>query len=119
MKELDIQRACMDWVKLKRNQDSRYWQIFAIPNGGKRGAKAAAQAKAEGILKGVSDIIIFCPSGDGRYHGAALELKAPDGKLRPAQAEFLERSHCVGMLARVIRSFDDFQKVVEGYFRSG
>ena len=47
----------------------------------------------EGYQKGISDIIIYTPSADGKYKGLALELKRPDGtgKISKEQVSWLDR----------------------------
>jgi hypothetical protein len=47
----------------------------------------------EGYQKGISDLIIYSPSGDGKYKGLALELKRPigTGKISKEQVQWLER----------------------------
>ena len=57
--------------------------IFAVPNGGFRGIKEAGRLKAEGVLSGVSDLIILT-------HGKVifLEMKKLNGKLSDKQKEF-------------------------------
>lgn len=46
-----------------------------------------------GYQKGISDLIIYTPSADGRYKGMALELKRPDGsgKISKEQISWLDR----------------------------
>jgi hypothetical protein len=47
----------------------------------------------EGYQKGISDLIIYSPSADGKYKGLALELKRPigSGKISKEQVQWLER----------------------------
>lgn len=61
--------------------------VFAVPNGGSRNLKEAVNLKAQGVLAGVSDLIILLP---GKVY--FVELKNPNGKGRqsPAQREFEE-----------------------------
>ena len=71
--------------------------MFAIPNGGTRGGRAAMLAgvrrKAEGVKSGVSDVFLFDPVGE--YHGLFIEMKkspTDGGKLSDvsgAQHEFI------------------------------
>lgn len=72
------------WPELK-------W-LYAIPNGGERGAATAARLKAEGVKSGVSDVCL--PLARRDYHGLYIEMKKPAsegkaaGKESPAQIEF-------------------------------
>jgi hypothetical protein len=47
----------------------------------------------EGYVPGISDLIIYSPSADGKYKGLALELKRPigSGKISKEQVQWLER----------------------------
>lgn len=72
----------------------------AVPNGGFRVRREAAMLKAEGVQKGMPDLLIFTPppSSPGRC-GVALEMKRRDGKpsdLRPNQRVWLERLEDLG-----------------------
>ena len=56
---------------------------FAIPNGffaGKNGVAHAVRMKAEGMMKGVPDYWIICPSHCGSFCGLVIEFKANTNK---------------------------------------
>jgi hypothetical protein len=81
--EAAIQRAIIDRLR---------WHgvmCIAIPNEGRRSPAEAARMKARGLRPGVPDLLCV-------QHGRAwfLEVKAPKGRLSPAQVE------CHGELAR-------------------
>lgn len=59
--------------------------FFHVPNEGKRGIKARARLKQEGVLAGVSDIVLFIPP-QGRAH--CLELKVKPNTPTDAQVAF-------------------------------
>lgn len=67
--------------------------IFAIPNGGVRGATAAAKLKAEGVSRGVPDL--YCPAWSlwielKRRRGGSMSTE------QKAWAEYLQGiGHCV------------------------
>jgi hypothetical protein len=64
----------------------------AVPNGGFRVTREAGRLKAEGVQKGVPDLLIFTPPPGGSSVGVALEMKRRDGRpgdLRKAQKEWL------------------------------
>lgn len=54
---------------------------------------ARVLATREGYQKGQPDIIIYSPSGNGRYCGLALELKTPwgNGELGKHQHDWMEK----------------------------
>lgn len=62
--------------------------VFAVPNGGSRNLREAVNLKAQGVLAGVSDLIVLLP-GKKVYF---IEIKNPNGKGRqsPPQREFEE-----------------------------
>lgn len=57
---------------------------FHPANGGQRSKRTAARLKAQGVVPGIPDLSFVLP--DGR--AAFMELKAPNGRLSPAQKEF-------------------------------
>ena len=71
------QRWLCQWLDNKR----LFW--CHTPNGGLRTKIAGAKLKAQGVKRGVPDVIIFDPPPGGGYVGAAIELK-PVGKGRPS-----------------------------------
>lgn len=84
---------CLDWTK----HDNKVLKLmFAIPNGGLRDKITAGRLKAEGVKKGVPDIMLpvaksyMDASGrDLMYHGLFIELKRPRsvGKTKGVVAE--------------------------------
>jgi VRR-NUC domain len=69
-------------------------------------ARGATQVRY-GLIAGAADLIgiVTTSSGLGRF--IALEVKAPRGRLRPAQRQFLELVTGLGGFAAVVRSVDD------------
>jgi len=90
MKQIESQhqRALFEWIRTKQIRDSRYSKIFAIPNGGKRDKKTAANLKREGVLSGVWDI--FIPIPNYGLCGLWIEMKAGKNKLTANQIQFRE-----------------------------
>ncbi len=86
--ESQHQKALFDWIRTQHSRDSRYSKIFAIPNGGKRDARTAANLKREGVLSGVWDI--FVPIPNGEHCGLWIEMKAGRNKLTANQKQFRE-----------------------------
>lgn len=60
--------------------------MFAIPNGGERNIRVAAQLKAEGVKAGVLDI--FLPVPCKGFHGLFIEMKVGKNKPTDAQTAF-------------------------------
>jgi hypothetical protein len=81
--EESIQRKVIQEIRRRGVPDLVY---FHPPNGGWRHPHAASRFKTLGALAGVSDIVALLY---GRFY--ALELKAPGGKMSPAQHDFQRR----------------------------
>lgn len=75
---------------------------FAIPNGEKRDVRVGARLKEEGVLPGVSDLVLILP---GRV--VFVEIKTSTGRLSPAQKAFREAVQGLGHSYVVWRSLDD------------
>lgn len=67
--------------------------VFAVPNGGSRNIIEAANLKAQGVMAGVSDLILLLPN-----KVYFIELKNPNGKGRQstAQREFEDNVRAYG-----------------------
>lgn len=83
--ESHAQQIVVQWLR------KRGIHFCAIPNGGKRGPIAGRILKAEGVVAGAPDILIFDrPPWYANSIGVALEMKAPGGSKPSAhQLEFL------------------------------
>jgi hypothetical protein len=57
---------------------------------------------------GCSDLLVCLPGGGF----AAVEVKAPGGKLTPAQAAFLDRVRAAGGVGAVVRGIPDAEAVL-------
>lgn len=86
--------------------------FFHLYNPGTMTPHARAKAKALGATSpkgspllggtGVPDLMIITPPPCGGYVGAALELKAPHGRARPEQREWLARLASIGWATAVV-----------------
>ncbi len=82
-----IQRAVVAHLRTRRLPGVAY---FHVPNGGRRSPAEASVFAGLGVRAGVPDLVLI---RDG--HAFALELKAPGGRVSPAQTEMqqeLERA---------------------------
>lgn len=52
-------------------------RLFAVPNGGRRDAVTASKLKAEGVIAGVSDLILLKSNRD--YGALLIEMKKKGG----------------------------------------
>lgn len=69
------QCAVMQWTVLNRKHLPQTRLLYAIPNGGDRARHVGAAMKAEGVKRGVPDLMLPVPVG--LYHGLYIEMKIP------------------------------------------
>lgn len=112
--ESNIQIACVKWFRLRYPHLARL--LFAVPNGGARNRVTGAIMKAEGVVAGVSDLILLYPSGD--YHGLCIEMKTRTGQQSQSQKTWEAEVICHDYRYAVVRSFEEFQKVINEYLES-
>ncbi len=74
--ESKIQHICVSWFRLTFPEVASL--LFAVPNGGWRGARAGAQMVYEGQVRGVSDLILLFPKGG--KSSLCIEMKVPKRK---------------------------------------
>ena len=99
------------------------WLIDALPealwmhpvNEGKRTPYEQFKVKVLGITSGMPDIMIFEPKGT--YHGLAIELKYGKNGLSANQVEILNKLASKNWYCAVVRTEEDFKKVVTDYIR--
>jgi len=106
-----LQRSCVKYM----NHAYPTVLITHVPNGGYRSPIEAAIFKGLGVKAGFPDLFIF--RATGKYHGLAIELKAP-GKIKNVsdnQKECLKRLAEVGYKATLLDTLEDFIEVVDQY----
>ena len=110
MNEDNLQSQIVRWFNnthcLKTNPNRCC--IFSVPNGGFRNALEAMKLKATGLLAGVSDLIVLLPN-----QCLFIELKQEKGMQSPEQKDFENRVKNLGFDYYLIRSLEDFQKLIE------
>lgn len=83
-----------------------------VPNGGQRNAIVGKMLKAEGVKKGVPDVLIFQPKARYviplvyEFSGLALELKVGRNKPSPEQLQWHERLRECGWRVEVCYTLD-------------
>ena len=76
---------------------------FLHPNNNARSAVAGRKARAMGMVRGASDLIVFTsPPSRPDKKGVCLEVKALDGKPTKDQVEWLQGMHEEGYLCYVV-----------------
>ncbi len=109
MTESDFQRSIIAECAYRANQDPRWAFIFHVPNGGQRTKAAAGKLKAEGVKKGVPDLL--WPLKSRGYSGLVMELKANGNSTTPEQTTWLAWLKAQGYFTCVVR--DDPAKAIE------
>ena len=98
----NIQGAIVQYLRL------RGFEVFAIPNGGRRDAVTGAKLKAEGVSAGAADLIILLPIGNVLF----VEVKTAKGRQSPEQKAFQERVESLGFNYVIWRSVEDAEKFI-------
>lgn len=69
------QAAYFCWLQNNKHLQPGFEFAYAVPNGGQRGKREAARLVAEGVKRGVPDVVVPIPCG--QYHGLYIEFKKP------------------------------------------
>ncbi len=108
-----IQSAFFAWVRLAEKMHPVLKLMFAVPNAGKRSFKTAAMMKAEGLRKGVLDVIF--PVSRNGFIGLAIEFKKPDEKMTAEQEDYADMLIKENWLVVVMTDQEAAIKVVKNY----
>lgn len=107
--EHDEQVALFEWAA---TVPELQW-MFAIPNGTRTSIGIARRMKAEGVRKGVSDILV--PVARGGFHGLFVEMKSATGAATPEQREFIAAMRMAGYAAQICNGFEQAKCIIELY----
>lgn len=112
MKHLEsrLQIECVRWFKLQYPQYKL--MLFAVPNGGKRNLREAIFMKNEGVVAGVSDLILLI--GRKGFNSLCIEMKNKTMQTLN-QKTWQVNAELNGNKYVVCRSFDEFRKEIETY----
>lgn len=106
------QATCVRWFRLK--YPHLFARLFAVPNGGRRDGLTGARLKAEGVIPGVSDLILL--KRNRHYCGLLIEMKTANGRQSDAQKWWQQEVCADGEFKYVLcRGIDDFMREVDGY----
>lgn len=111
--ESQQQSACVAWFRGAYPQYAR--NLFAIPNGGYRNKREAAQLVREGTLAGVPDTFLAIPRK--AHHGLFIELKTAKGKPTPKQVEMMALLTSHGYRCEVAYSTEEFKNIIQEYLK--
>lgn len=111
-RESDLQIRCVKWFRIT-------YPAFAFllehPHNEGNGFNRMQQviANAEGVTKGVADLILHIPTQD--FFSLAIEMKTDKGKQSKEQKIFQRYFEAAGGKYVIVRSFDEFVNVVTKY----
>ena len=108
-REHELQVACVEWFRYQYPRLSK--RLFAVPNGGYRDRRTAAKLKDEGVLSGVSDLILLKPNIN--FHALLIEMKVTEKYSRQSseQKEWQKELTSLNEYKYVVcRSIDDFMR---------
>ena len=112
--EHQLQAAVIQWWRLAHTHYSvPEFVLFAIPNGGARDAITGSRLKAEGVRRGIPDLMLAVPRVP--LHGLYIEMKLPGNKLTGEQLlfrEFVERN---GYAHKTCYSSEEAIDAIKGY----
>lgn len=115
--EHDLQAACFKWFSLQ--YPSLRGRLFAVPNGGHRSKTEAAKFKAEGVVSGVSDLILLKSNHD--FGALLIEMKttAKSSRQSDNQKKWETLITSLGEYKYVVcRTLDDFMREVRCYLQN-
>ena len=124
--EHNIQAACVRWFGYAHPELRGL--LFSVPNGGARSKATAGRLKAEGVVAGVSDLILLVPCCRAKItennaaeieirHALCIEMKKNGGYQSPEQKDWQKKVEGHGYKYAVCRSLDEFIDTVEAYLR--
>lgn len=106
-----LQTACVRYFRYRYPQLALC--LIAVPNGGRRDAVTGAKLKAEGVIAGVSDLLLLVPRGN--YHGLCIEMKTAAGRQSEAQRRWQREVERQGYRYAIVRSAHEFIAEVGSY----
>lgn len=112
-KEDALQTECMKWLKKELYNRDLPQLAYHPPNGGNRNQREASRLKLQGVLPGVSDVVL--PMRSEGYSGVYCELKKKGGTISEDQIKFLTGVEAEGYLAIVVNDLETFKEVFTYY----
>lgn len=109
--EDDLQMQCVTWFRYQFPSLARL--LHHSPNGGRRNAREGARFKKMGVQAGFPDLVLLVASKG--YHALFIELKTRIGRQQDTQREYQALVEEQGYMYVVVRSFEQFRKIVSDY----
>lgn len=113
--ESGFQKSAIKLVRSIAKCDPRL--VTHIPNGGQRTIMAGARLKAEGVVAGYPDIMVFSADVPVSWRvGLAIELKCWPNKPKPEQEEVHDLLRGQGWEVAVCYGLGEVEQVTREYF---
>ena len=109
--ESHLQQVCLRWARLQHPVCRKL--LISVPNGAHISLMQAKILKGEGMLAGASDLLLLVPKDNVPY--LAIEMKTEKGRLSEYQKEFRDAVQEQGGRYEVVRSFEEFRKLIDEY----
>jgi len=111
--EQKLQLECSKWLKKFLYESGEPQLYYHVPNERKATMAQMARLKAQGVLSGVSDVVL--PLRSGEFSGIYCELKKAGGSPSKEQKQFLNSVAKEGYLAIVVNDLATFKEVFTYY----
>ena len=108
--ESKLQIACVRWFRMAYPKYKL--MLFSVPNGGKRTLMEAIIMKNEGVVSGVSDLILLV--GRKGFNSLCIEMKNKTSQTLNQKVWQLEAERN-GNKYVVCKSFEEFRMIIEDY----
>ena len=112
------QAALFAWAADNVGKYPQLKYMFAIPNGGLRDVRTAANLKAEGVKAGVPDIFLPCPAPSYfkvSYAGLFIEMKVGKNKTTSEQVDYIYHLKSADYYCVVCYSWTDAANSIIAY----
>jgi|TARA_R100000482_G_C5130787_1_gene151752 hypothetical protein len=112
MKERDIQKAIVNYIKLQYPN-----VLYCASAGGLRTSiKQARMMKATGYVKGFPDLMVMEPVG--KFHGLFLEIKTKKGRATKEQLLWRHKLNGRNYVCEITYGFEETKEVIDRYINN-
>jgi len=87
--------------------------LIAVPNGGSRDAREAVNLKIQGVVAGVSDLLLLTPRNG--FGCLCIEMKTETGKQSELQVQWQKEAENLGNKYVLCRTFEQFRSEILNY----
>lgn len=111
--ESRMQAMCVRWFRYTHQELAS--MLVAVPNGVATTEVQGRILKDEGMLSGVSDLLLLVPGNGGNI--LAIEMKTEKGRQSDNQKWWQAEAERNGIRYEVCRSFDQFETLINDYLK--